>query len=146
MTAPRSILFVCGENALRSPMAEGIVKRLYGGRVYVDSVGIRGGVLDQMAVSAMTEIGIDISDHEPKALDELMDLSFDLVVSLSGEAHRHALDLARGTATEVEYWITPDPSIAEGSRETRLMAYREVRDALTARIRERLGPDDGAAA
>ena len=134
-----SILFVCGENALRSPMAEGIVKRLYGERVYVDSVGVRAGALDQMAVAAMEEAGIDISGHRPKPLAELMDGSFDLVVSLTEEAHRHALDITSGSASEVEHWVTTDPSLVEGSREVRMTAYREVRNALTARIRARLG-------
>ena len=134
-----SILFVCGENALRSPMAEGIVKRLYGERVYVDSVGVRAGALDQMAVAAMDEAGIDISGHRPKPLAELMDGSFDLVVSLTEEAHRHALDITSGSASEVEHWATTDPSLVEGSREVRMTAYREVRDALTARIGARLG-------
>ncbi len=134
-----SILFVCGENALRSPMAEGIVKRLYGERVYVDSVGVRAGALDAMAVAAMEEAGINISGHRPKLLAELMDGSFDLVVSLTEQAHRLALDFTSGSASEVERWATTDPSLVEGSREVRMTAYREVRDALTARIRARLG-------
>ncbi len=139
MSALASVLFVCGENALRSPMAEGIVKSLYGERVYVDSVGVRAGALDQMAVAAMEEVGIDISGHRAKPLDELLDGSFDIVISLTEEAHRHALDLTSGSASEVEHWATNDPSLVEGSREIRLAAYREVRDALTARIRARLG-------
>ena len=139
VSAPASVLFVCGENALRSPMAEGIVKRLYGERVYVDSVGVRAGALDQMAVAAMDEVEIDISGHRPKPLAELLDGSFDIVVSLTEEAHPHALDLTSGSASEVEHWAINDPSLVEGSREVRLAAYREVRDALTARIRARLG-------
>ena len=139
VSTPASILFVCGENALRSPMAEGIVKRLYSERVYVDSVGVRSGALDQMAVSAMDEAGIDISGHQPKSLAELIDSSFDLVVSLTGEAHHRAIDVTSGSATEVEHWSTNDPSHTEGSREVRMAAYREVRDELTARIRARLG-------
>ena len=134
-----SVLFVCGENALRSPMAEGIVKRLHGERVYVDSVGVRAGALDAMAVAAMAEIRIDISGHRPKSLANLLDGSFDLVVALTEEAHRHAQDLVRGSASEAEYWDTNDPSMVEGSRETRMTAYRDVRDALTTRIRARLG-------
>ncbi len=137
--AVASVLFVCGENALRSPMAEGIVKQLFGGRVYVDSVGVRAGPLDAMAVAAMDEIGIDISGHRPKPLADLIDSSFDLVVSLTEEGHRHALEITAGSASEVEHWRTGDPSLAEGSREVRLAAYREVRDALTARVRARFG-------
>ena len=139
-----SVLFVCGENALRSPMAEGIVKRLHGERVYVDSVGVRAGVLDAMAVAAMAEIRIDISGHRPKSLANLLDGSFDLVVALTEEAHRHAQDLVRGSASEAEYWDTDDPSMVEGSRETRMTAYRDVRDALTTRIRARLGDHEQA--
>ncbi len=135
------MLFVCGENALRSPMAEGIVKRLYGERIYVDSVGVRAGALDQMAVTAMNEAGIDISSHHPKPLAELMDSSFDLVISLTEEAHRHALEITSDSASEVEHWTTTDPSLVEGSREVRMTAYREVRDSLTARIRARLGDE-----
>ncbi len=134
-----SVLFLCGENALRSPMAEGIVKSLHGGRVYVDSVGVRAGALDAMAVAAMDEVGIDISGHRPKPLADLMESSFDLVVSLTAEAQRHALEITAGSASEAEHWQTTDPSLAEGSREVRLAAYREVRDALAARVRARLG-------
>lgn len=139
VTAPESVLFVCGENALRSPMAEGVVKRLHGARVYVDSVGVRAGALDTMAVAVMAEIGIDISGHRPKRLDELMDGSFALVVALSPEAHGAALELAPFSAIEDDHWDIADPSLIEDSRDTRLAAYRKVRDALTARIRARLG-------
>lgn len=138
VTAPESVLFVCGENALRSPMAEGLVKRLHGARVFVDSVGVRAGALDTMAVAVMAEIGIDISGHRPKRLDELMDGSFALVVALSPEAHGAALELARFSAIEDDHWDIADPSLAEGSRDTRLAAYRAVRDTLAARIRARL--------
>lgn len=134
-----SVLFLCGENALRSPMAEGIVKHLHGARVYVDSAGVRAGAVDAMAVAALDEIGIDLSGHRPKSIDDLVDGSFDLVVSLTEEARRHALELTTGSASEAEHWDTADPSLAKGSRETRMAAYREVRDALTARIRARLG-------
>ena len=134
-----SVLFVCGENALRSPMAEGIVKRLFGGRVYVDSVGVRAGALDAMAVAAMDEVDIDISGHRPKPLADLMDFSFDLVVSLTTEAHGNALEITSGSASEVEHWQTTDPSLVEGSRDVRMAAYRAVRDALAARVRARLG-------
>jgi protein-tyrosine-phosphatase len=136
--APRSILFVCSENALRSPMAEGIVKARYGARIYVDSVGVRGGTLDPLAVTVMTEIGIDISRHNAKLLEDLLDTSFDLIVTLSPEAHHQALELTRTESIEVVYWPTYDPSIVEGSRDTRLAAYREVRDTLVALIDETL--------
>ena len=85
----------------------------------------------------MDEIGIDISRHRSKSFDNLDDTSFDLIVSLSPEAHHRALEMTRAMACEVEFWNTFDPSIIEGSREVRLDAYRAVRDTLLRRIRER---------
>jgi protein-tyrosine-phosphatase len=134
---PGSVLFCCTLNALRSPMAEGILKLLHGQRIFVDSVGVRSGELDAFAIAVMDEIGLDISHHRAKTFDDLEDTSFDLIISLSPEAHHQALELTRTMACEVEFWNTLDPSIIEGSRETRLDAYRDVRDTLMRRIRER---------
>jgi protein-tyrosine-phosphatase len=134
---PGSVLFCCTLNALRSPMAEGILKLLHGQRIFVDSVGVRSGELDAFAIAVMDEIGLDISRHRAKTFDDLEDTSFDLIISLSPEAHHQALELTRTMACEVEFWNTLDPSIIEGSRETRIDAYRGVRDTLMRRIRER---------
>jgi protein-tyrosine-phosphatase len=134
---PNSVLFVCSENAMRSPMAEGILKQLRGDTVYVDSVGVRAGVLDPLAATVMREIGIDLSRHVPKRLADLLDTSFDLVVTLTPEAHHQALELTRTSAVEVEYWKIADPSAVEGSREIVLAAYRDLRDHLARRIRDR---------
>jgi len=134
---PGSVLFCCTLNALRSPMAEGIMKMLHGKQVFIDSVGIRAGELDPFAVVAMDEIGIDIGRHRPKTFDNLEDSSFDLIISMSPEAHHRALEMTRTMACEVEFWNTFDPSLIEGSREVRLDAYREVRDQLMRRIRQR---------
>jgi protein-tyrosine-phosphatase len=118
-------------------MAEAMLKLLHGRQVFVDSVGVRAGELDGFAVAAMDEIGIDISRHRSKSFDDLEDTSFDLIISLSPEAHHRALELTRTMACEVEFWNTFDPSVVEGSRESRLEAYREVRDFLMKRIRTR---------
>ncbi|HUL07121.1 MAG TPA: arsenate reductase ArsC [Candidatus Acidoferrum sp.] len=134
---PGSVLFCCTLNAVRSPMAEGLFKLLHNRRVFVDSVGVRAGELDPFAVAAMDEIGIDISRHRAKTFDNLEDTSFDLIVSLSPEAHHRALEMTRTMACDVEFWNTFDPSIVEGNREARLDAYRAVRDTLMRRIRER---------
>ena len=134
---PGAVLFACTMNAIRSPMAEGILKMLLGKRLYVDSVGLRKGELDPFAVAVMDEIGIDITRHRAKTFDNLEDSSFDVIVTLSPEAHHRALELTRTMACEVELWNTLDPSIIEGSRETRLDAYRAVRDTLMRRIRAR---------
>lgn len=134
---PGSVLFACSLNAVRSPMAEAMLKLLFGKKVYVDSVGVRGGDLDPFAVEVMKEIGIDISRHRSKSFDELLDTSFDLVVSLSPEAQHKAVEMTRTMACEVEYWPTLDATAYEGSREARLAAYRQVRDSLMKRIKER---------
>ena len=131
---PGSVLFCCTMNALRSPMAEAMLKHLHGRRIYVDSAGLRSGPVDEFAVAAMEEIGMDISKHRPKTFEQLEDGSFDLIVSLSPEAQHHAVEMTRTMACDVEFWNTFDPSIAEGSRETRLDAYRQVRDQLMRRI------------
>lgn len=137
---PGAVLFACYHNALRSPMAEGLLKHFMGHRIFVDSIGVRSGELDVFAVAVMEEIGIDISRHVPKEFDDLVDTSFDLVISLSPEAHHRAIELTRTMAIEAEYWPTLDPSIVTGSREQVLSAYRDVRDGLIDRIKARFMP------
>ncbi|MXY39245.1 MAG: low molecular weight phosphatase family protein [Rhodospirillaceae bacterium] len=137
---PGSVLFACSMNAIRSPMAEGFLKFLHGTRIYVDSVGTRKREVDGFAIAVMEEMGIDISRHAAKTFDDLQDDLFDIVVTLSPEAHHRALELTRTSPVEVEFWNTFDPSLVEGSREQRLDAYRQVRDRLFERIRDRFAP------
>jgi protein-tyrosine-phosphatase len=139
---PQAVLFACGLNSVRSPMAAALFKHLFGRVTYVGSAGVRKGELDPFAVAAMEEIGLDIAKHRPITFEELEDLeglNFDLIVTLAPEAHHRALDLTRRLALDVEYWPTPDPTIAEGNREQRLESYRAVRDQLMTRIRRRFG-------
>ncbi|MBU8877348.1 arsenate reductase ArsC [Reyranella sp. MMS21-HV4-11] len=136
---PASLLFACSENSVRSPMAEALAKRLYGRSLYVDSVGVRASEVDGFAVSVLDELDIDVHRHHAKTFDDVDPASFDLIVTLSPEAHHSALEFTRGTATEVEYWPTPDPSAVEGSREMRLDAYRHTRDQVLARLKARFG-------
>jgi protein-tyrosine-phosphatase len=142
VSSPLAVLFACGLNSVRSPIAAGLFGQMFGRSIYVGSAGVRKGELDPFAVAVMAELGIDISRHRPATFEELDDwegLNFDLIVTLSPEAHHRALELTRTSAVEIEYWPTPDPSLSEGSREQRLNAYREVRDQLLARIRARFG-------
>ncbi|HMK80489.1 MAG TPA: arsenate reductase ArsC [Xanthobacteraceae bacterium] len=144
---PQAVLFACGLNAVRSPMAASLFRH-YFGRTYVGSAGVRKGELDPFAVAAMEEFGLDIAKHRPHTFEELEGwegLNFDLIVTLAPEAHHKALELTRTLAAEVEYWPTPDPTVAEGTREQRLEAYRAVRDQLAQRIRQRFGPQSGGA-
>ncbi|MER2606684.1 MAG: arsenate reductase ArsC [Siculibacillus sp.] len=135
---PSSVLFVCGLNAVRSPMAEAIARQLFGRTIYIQSAGVRKGELDPFSVKVMEEIGLDISRHRPRTIEDLEDGNFDLIVTLAPEAHHKALDMTRTMAAEVEYWPTPDPQAATGSRDQILEAYRSVRDGLQTRIRRRL--------
>ena len=134
---PSAILFACTMNSVRSPMAEGLLKHLLGHVIYVDSAGARSSEIDGFAVEVMDEIGIDISKHKAKTFDDLEDSSFDTVISLSPEAQHKAVEMTRVMACEVEFWNTFDPTIIEGNREIRLDAYRQVRDQLMTKIKER---------
>jgi protein-tyrosine-phosphatase len=142
--APRrvqSVLFVCAMNAVRSPMAEAIARHYFGKSIYVQSAGVRRGEANAFMRAALDEIGIDASGHKPRTLQELEEwegLNFDLIISLSPEAHHAALELTRTIAAEVEYWPTPDPTLVQGSRDQMLDAYRDVRDGLSYRIRLKL--------
>lgn len=137
---PRAVLFVCALNSVRSPMAEGLLRQMDASGLVVASAGVRKDTIDPFAVAAMSEIGIDIAEHEPITIEDLEDLEgldFDLIVTLSPEAHHTALALTHRIKAAVEYWPTADPTAIEGHREQRLDAYRAVRDQLAARIKER---------
>ena len=140
---PGSVLFACTFNAIRSPMAEALMKYLHGRRVYVQSVGVKSGEPDPFVAIVLDEIGIDLARHHCRTFDELEDDYFDLVVSLSPEAQHRAVELTRNNSCELEFWHMPDPSIVEGSREVRLDAYRHLRDTLLRRIQTRF-PVEGA--
>jgi protein-tyrosine-phosphatase len=150
---PGAVLFACNFNQVRSPMAEALLKRLVGVSIFVDSCGLKRARgqeagddndeaparADPFVQAVMAELDCDLSLHRPKTFDELEDDSFDLVISLTPEAQHRSVELTRGRAAEIEYWPTQDPTLTEGSREARLTAYREVRDALARRIVERFG-------
>jgi protein-tyrosine-phosphatase len=146
-TRPLAVLFACGLNSVRSPIAAALLSQMFGRSIYVGSAGVRKSELDPFAVAVMAEIGIDISRHKPvtfEELDEWEGLNFDLIITLAPEAHHRALELTRTSGVEVEYWPTTDATAIEGNREQRLDAFRNVRDQLLARIRERFaGPRTG---
>lgn len=137
---PGSILFACTHNAIRSPMAEALMKVLHGRRVYVQSVGVRPQAIDPFAVAVMDEIGLDLGRHRSRSFDDLEDDYFDLVISLSPEAQHRAVELTRSSSCEIEFWPTLDPTFIEGNREVRLEAYRSLREHLLGRIRARFPP------
>jgi protein-tyrosine-phosphatase len=140
---PASVLFACSHNAIRSPMAEAMAKRLYGHTAYLDSVGVQPGELDSFAAAVLDEIGIDLHSHHGKSFDDVDPSSFDLIVTLSPEAHHSAMEFTRSASTDVEYWPIPDPSAVEGSREMRLDSYRRTRDLILTRLKSRFGVPSG---
>ncbi|MDF1631045.1 low molecular weight phosphatase family protein [Mycoplana sp. MJR14] len=137
---PASVLFMCRMNAVRSPMAEAIARSMLPAGTYVASAGIRPGERDPFVDAVLEEVGLSIERHLPRSLEELEDDYFDLIVTLAPEAHHAALELTRSNAVEVVYWPTPDPTVATGTREQILSAYRDVRNHLATLIERRLGP------
>jgi protein-tyrosine-phosphatase len=145
--APQAVLFACGQNSIRSVMAASLLQQMFPQAMYVKSAGVKKGELDPFVVAVMAELGQDVSKHKPTTFEELDDwegLNFDLIITLSPEAHHKALDLTRTAAADVEYWPTQDPSGTEGNREQRLQAYREVCDSLLLRIRKRFSRSGAA--
>ena len=142
---PSAVLFACNFNRVRSPIAEALLMRLAGDEIFVDSCGLRlmaGEVEnaegpDPFATAVMAEIGCDLRPHKAKTFDALDPDAFDVVISLTPEAQHRAVEMTRGRAVLIEYWPIFDPTLADGARETRLAAYREVRDVLRARIAAR---------
>ncbi|MEH6654545.1 MAG: low molecular weight phosphatase family protein [Loktanella salsilacus] len=143
---PQSVLFCCDHNAVRSPMAEGIMKKLYGTRAYIQSVGVNNDMeIDGYAVSVCAEIGVALERHRSRSFDEMEqwgdDLSsFDLVLALSPASQRRALDLTQFYHLDVEYWPILDPTGMVDQREERLALYRQTRDQIIARLTDRFGP------
>ena len=115
---PGAVLFMCGMNAIRSPMAEAIAKSLLPKGTYVASAGVRVGERDPFVDVVMDEVGLTLGRHQPQTLEDLEDDYFDLIVTLAPEAHHTALELTRSLSVDVIYWPTPDPSVA-GARGSR---------------------------
>lgn len=139
---PRSILFVCGMNAVRSPMAELLARKVLPASTFIASAGVRVGERDPFVDAVLAEEGLSLNDRQPRTMEELEDDYFDLIVTLAPEAHHAALELTRSMAIDVEYWPTADPTTVTGTREQILDAYRDVRERLKARIANRLLADE----
>ncbi len=141
---PGSILFLCGLNAIRSPIAEQLARGFLPPTVFVASAGVRAGERDPFVDAVLAEAGLSLGNRQPHTLEDLEDAYFDLIVTLAPEAHHRALELTRSMAVEVEYWPMPDPTTSTGSREHILGAYRDVRDRLARRIASRFGQKGSA--
>ncbi len=145
---PQSVLFCCDYNAVRSPMAEGIMKKYYGSRIYVQSAGVKNELdIDGFSVAVCAEIGVHLERHRVRSFQEMEEWgdridAFDLIAALSPAAMLFAQEYTRYHAIEVEYWPIFDPTGLGESREAKLGVYRQARDQIEARIRARFGPPD----
>ena len=142
---PQSVLFCCDHNAVRSPMAEGIMKKFYGTGTYVQSVGVHNDMeIDGFSVAVCQEMDIELSRHRSRSFDEMEEWgddlsSFDLIVALSPASQRRALELTRFYHLKVEYWPILDPTGLGETREAKLASYRIARDQIVARLTEKWG-------
>lgn len=134
---PQSILFMCRMNAVRSPMAEALARRMLPSATFVASAGVRTGDRDPFVDAVLAEDGLSLENHHSKTMEEMEDDYFDLIITLTPEAHHAAIELTRSAAVEVEYWPTPDPTAASGTRDQIMASYRDVRERLKARIAAR---------
>lgn len=136
---PSAILFVCTENAIRSPMAAAIFKDVFKDKSYVQSAGIRRGNPNPFIEEVAKEAGLDLTSHSPQTLTDLGDSLFDIIITLSPEAHHQAMELTRTMAVDVEYWPVMDPTLIGGNRDQRLEAFRQCRNILAKKIELRFG-------
>ncbi len=143
---PQSILFCCDHNAVRSPMAEGIMKKFYGTDTYVQSAGVMNDLdIDGFSIAVCKEIGVELHRHRTRSFDEMAEWgddlsSFDLVVSLSPASQRRALELTRVFHLDVVYWPVMDPTGLGETHAAKLAAYRQTRDQIIKHLTESWGP------
>ncbi len=146
MAFPQAVLFCCDHNAVRSPMAEAMMKKFYGQRAYVQSAGVKNDMeIDGFSVAVCAELGIELSRHRARSFEEMQGLGddlgqFDLIIALSSASQHAALDLTRSYHLEVEYWPIIDPTALGEGREAKLSAYRQARDQIKTRMLDRFGP------
>ena len=145
---PQAVLFCCDHNAVRSPMAEALMKKYFGHRVYVQSAGVKNDMeVDGFSIAVCKELGVELDRHRSRSFEEMQEWGddlgqFDLIVALSATSRRAALDLTRHCHLEVEYWPILDPTAIGETREAKLAAYRQARDQIRNRILERFGPPE----
>ena len=142
---PTAVLFCCDHNAVRSPMAEALMKKFYGQRAYVQSAGVTNDMeIDGFSIAVCREMGIELSRHRSRSFDEMREMGddlgqYDLIVALSPASQHAALDLTRHNHLEVEYWPIIDPTAIGDGRDAKLAAYRQARDQIKDRMTARFG-------
>lgn len=147
---PTSVLFCCDHNAVRSPMAEGIMKKLFGKRIFVQSAGVKNDLeIDGFCITVCKELGVELTRHRVRSFSDMEewgdDISgYDLIIALSPAAQRQALEYTRHYAIEVEYWPIMDPTGLGETRDAKMVAYRNARDQILSRVKARFGPEQPA--
>ncbi|MCC5967065.1 MAG: low molecular weight phosphatase family protein [Natronohydrobacter sp.] len=142
---PSSVLFCCDHNSVRSPIAEGLMKKLYGQRAYVQSAGVRNDrEIDGFSIAVSAEEGVELDRHRSRSFEEMVEwgddlTGFDLIIALSPASQRQALELTRFAHIDVEYWPIMDPSGLGETREAKLAAYRQTRDQIKEHLLARFG-------
>ena len=129
----KTVLFLCTGNSCRSQMAEGLLRHLAGDRFEVASAGTHPAGLNPGAVAVMQEIGIDISSHRSKRVDEYMDTRFDYVITVCDRA-KETCPVFPAALSQL-HWSFEDPAAAQGSAEERRAVFHRVRDEIAERIR-----------
>jgi len=132
-----SILLVCNINSIRSPMAEAILKVWFNKKIFIDSCGIRNGRIDHMAIEVMAENNFDLTNHNSKLFSDLESTYFDLIITFTNEAYNEVKSQTKTQDCEIEYIDIPDTSQTTGNRQQRLDSYRQVRDLLTEKLKDR---------
>ncbi len=129
-----NILFICQLNSVRSPMAEGLLRKRLGDKVNVKSCGLTPDDPNDFMLSIMNEIGIDMSGHEPLGLDDIKDESFDRIIAFTAGAKAGAEAVLDGSHPDIELWAVPNPG--EGSLDVRALLnnYRAIRSNIDARL------------
>ena len=129
----KRVLILCTGNSARSQMAEGLLRDDAGDRFEVESAGVDPTTVKPEAIQAMREIGIDISSHRSKPVDEFTNQEFDYVITVCDNANEQCPVFPGNT--QRLHWSLPDPAAVPGSYETRLLAFREIRDQIRARLK-----------
>lgn len=127
------VLILCTGNSARSQMAEGLLRNMAGDRFEVESAGVAPSFVRPEAIEAMREIGIDISQHRSKSVDEFAGQSFDYVITVCDNANQQC-PMFPGRAERI-HWSIPDPAEVIGDERTRLAAFRSARDDLRERLK-----------
>jgi arsenate reductase len=133
MADPKHVLILCTGNSARSQMAEGLLRQQGGDQFEVFSAGMEPGRVNPLAIEAMREIGIDISDHRSKSVDEFIGQEFDYVITVCDKA-KESCPIFPGKAQRI-HWSIDDPAAAEGDEAIRLAIFRRLRDEIRERLR-----------